>query len=188
MYDGQTCGNREIQCTNASGVDVLGHHRLAQVLNKRTTRRRGGAVFFTFDHFTLKWVNCEHSNGETRPVILRWTLWVCNWKKTEIRETIKTTQKQYKSKKWEAMGVVVEAWSSTLLSNSLLVDPQVPFCLSVQNIDKMTRSKHWRGLLLNIAQKLSKYCQKYLPRSLWICSLKCHKVQLLSWRKGMTYF
>jgi len=26
----------------------------AQVLNKRTTRRRGGAVFFTFDHFTLK--------------------------------------------------------------------------------------------------------------------------------------
>ena len=95
MYDGQTCGNREIQCTNASGVDVLGHHRLAQVLNKRTTRRRGGAVFFTFDHLKLKWVNCEHSNGETRPVILRWTLWVCNWKKTEIRETIKTAQKQY---------------------------------------------------------------------------------------------
>ena len=46
----------------------------AQVLNKRTTRRRGGAVFFTFDHLKLKWVNCEHSNGETRPVILRWSL------------------------------------------------------------------------------------------------------------------
>ena len=55
------------------------------------------------------------------------------------------------------MGEVVEGWSSTLLSNSLLVDPQVPFCFSVQNIDKMTRSKYWRGLLLNIAQKLSKF-------------------------------
>ena len=84
-------------------------------------------------------------------------LWACNWEKTAIRETIKTTQKQYKSKKWEVMGELEEAWSSTLLSNSLLVDPQVPFCLSVQNIDKMTRSKHWRGLLLNIAQKLSKF-------------------------------
>ena len=46
MYDGQTCGNIEIQCTNASGVDVLGHHGSSFKQADNKEEGRSGLLYF----------------------------------------------------------------------------------------------------------------------------------------------
>ena len=83
MHDGQTCGNREIQCTNASGVDVLGHHGSSFKQADNKEEGRSGLLYFRpfktkmSQLWTQQWWNkggdsevnsffCEHATGRKR--------------------------------------------------------------------------------------------------------------------------